>query len=49
VAQAGRSKVTASTLHDLRDLGFMEILGFIEFLNRFAARRSVPNKEERMP
>jgi hypothetical protein len=49
VAQAGSSKVTASTPNGLRDLGFMEILGFIEILNLLVVRRSVPDREDRMP
>jgi hypothetical protein len=49
VAQAGSSRVAASTPNGLRDLGFMEILGIIEILNGLAVRRSVPDERERMP
>jgi hypothetical protein len=49
VAQAGSSRVIASTPNGLRDPGFMEIIGFIEILDLFAVRRSVPDKEDRMP
>jgi hypothetical protein len=49
VAQAGRSNVIASMPNGLRDLGFMEILGFIEILNLFAIRYSVPDNEDRIP
>ena len=49
VAQAGSNSVAASTPIVLRDLGIMEILGFIEILTLFAIRYCVPDNEDRIP
>jgi hypothetical protein len=49
VAHAASSTGATIMPNALRAPGLMEILGFIEILDLFAVRRSVPEKEDRMP